>query len=134
MAFDATFKVDDKSFRVLSFFYNSSRSYDRSGRPTSQLSGIRIEMTVESAPDTVFLHMWAYNNADVRTGTITFLRRDSMQKQAEIIFKDGYIVDISTNFKSSGAEPMTETFVVYANEIEYTSQGIQASNMMDWPG
>ncbi len=133
MSFQATFTVEDKTYDVISFNYNTKRDHDRSGRAVSLLSGLRIEMLIESSPNTVFLHLWASQNHDFKTGTITFMKRENFQKQTEIKFTEGYIVDINLNFENIGDHPMTERIVLFAKTVEYTSQGNQAIMDAEWP-
>ncbi len=133
MSFEATFTVEDKTFKVLSFHYQTSRDHDRTGRPTSALTGIKMELLLEHSPDCILLHQWAYTNYDVKNGKITFMRRDNFQKQTEVRFEDGYIVDISVSFTNSEQQPMTERIVICANKFEYESQGNLVINAMEWP-
>lgn len=134
MAFEAVFTIEDKTFKVVTFNYASGRDHDRMGRPTSQMYGFKIEITVEHSADCILLHEWAYKNHEVKNGKITFMKRDNnSQKQTEIRFSDGYIVNIQTSFLNSGELPMTESFVICPGKIEYESQGKLTSYDMEWP-
>jgi hypothetical protein len=133
MAFEATLTIEDKTFRVFSFNYKASRDYERFGRPTSSLYGNKMEFIVEHSPDCILLHLWAYSNHEMKNGKITFMQRNSLQKQTEIRFTEGFIVSIQTSFNSEGEVPMTESFSICARSFEYESQGNLASYDMDWP-
>lgn len=133
MSFEATLTVDDKTFKVITFNYSSNRDHDRFGRPTSQLYGFRLELTIEHNPDCVQLHNWAYNNHEVRSGRITFMQRTSLQRQTEIRFSDGYIVKIGTSFTNEGELPMVEKLVICAGSFEYESQGNVTVYESGWP-
>jgi len=133
MSFQATLQIEDKTFNIISFKYASGRDHDRTGRVSSEMLGIRIDLLLEAKPETVLLHMWANTNYDVKSGTITFKQRNSDQKQAEFKFEEGYIVDIMLDFSNIGEAPLTERVVIYANKMEYSSQGFMAANEMFWP-
>lgn len=133
MPFEGTLTIEDKNYRVFSFKYSASRDHDRFGRPTSQLYGGRMEFVVEHSPDCVLLHSWAYNNHEMRNGRITFMQRNSMQRQTELRFSDGYITSIETSFSNDGDTPMTEKIIICANNFEYESMGNLALFEMEWP-
>ncbi len=133
MSFEATLTIEDKTFRVISFNYHTHRDHDKFGRPTSQLYGIKLELTVEHTPDCVLLHDWAYKNHEVKSGKITFMKRDNFQKQTEVTFNDGYIVSIGTSFVNSGELPMVEKMVICANKYEYASEGKVTMYESGWP-
>ena len=133
MAFEAILTIEDKTFRVFSFHYQSERDYDKFGRPTSLLYGCKMTFEVEHSPECILLHLWAYNNYEMKSGKITFMQRNSFQKQTEVRFSDGYIVNISTQFTSNGETPMIECFTICANKFEYESQGNLAIFDNEWP-
>ncbi len=133
MAFEAILTIDDKTFKVFSFNYQSGRDVDRFGRPTSLLYGCKMDFVVEHSPDCIILHHWAYSNHEMKSGKITFMARNSFQKQTEVRFTDGYVVKLATSFTSEGEVPMTEMFTICANKFEYESQGNLAAYENDWP-
>ena len=133
MAFEAILNIEDKTFKVISFDYVSIRDHDRLGRPTSVMYGFKFHLTVEHSPDCIMLHDWAYKNHEVKSGKITFMKRDSFQKQTEVRFSDGYIVSIETSFLNSGDQPMSESFIICPGKIEYESEGKLTSYDMGWP-
>lgn len=133
MAFDATLTIEDKTFRVLSFKYSANRDHDKFGRPTSELYGNVMEFVVEHTPQCVMLHQWANTNHDVKSGYITFLKRDSFQKLTELRFEEAHVVNIGVEFSNSGSTPMIETFTICARKYEYESGGILTSHDMEWP-
>lgn len=132
MSFEATLKIEDKSFKVINFNYYTHRDHDKFGRPTSELYGIKLELTIEHSPDCVLLHDWAYKNHEVKSGKITFMKRDNFQKQTEVKFSDGYIVNIGTSFVNSGEQPMVERVVICAGKYEYESEGKQTMYEANW--
>ncbi len=133
MSFEATLVIDEKKFKVIKLDYYTKRDHDRFGRPTSQLHGLMLEITVEHNPDCVLLHDWAYKNHEVKSGTVTFMKRDNFQKQTELKFSDGYIVSIRTTFVNSGELPMAEHIVISSNTYEYESEGKQTVYNGGWP-
>lgn len=133
MSFQGTLTIEDSTFNVISFEYKAHRDHDRTGRPTSRLHGFRMEIVVEHAPACMFLHEWAYRNHEVHNGRVTFSRRDSLQRQTEIRFSDGYIVSIGTFFTGEGENPMIEKIVICANTFEYETDGHLTMYHGDWP-
>ncbi len=133
MAFNATFTIEDKVFRVLSFDYQAMRDKDRTGRPTSVLYGANIKLVIEHSPDCILLHHWAYTNHEMKSGKITFMQRDNFQKLTEVRFSDGYIFSIGTSFKESGDQPMIEELTICAGKFEYESKGNMTMVDLEWP-
>jgi len=58
-----------------------------------------------------------FNNFEMRSGSIAFLKRDTEATAKELNFVDAYAVKYKENFDSTGKNPMTETLTISAREI-----------------
>lgn len=124
MSFNATLKIEDKTFRVFSFDYSAYRDMDRFGRPTSIIYGVKMIIEIEHKPDCIMLHDWAYKNYEVKGGSVIFMKRDSsFQRDTEFKFKEAYISKISLFFSNNGDQPMTQQLEIVSSYIEIESEG-----------
>ena len=116
MSFKAKLKVGGNEYNVLSTSYGLHQETDATGRPSSITRGGMITITVESTADTS-LSDWMFNNFELRSGSIVFLKRDTEATAKELKFNDAYAVKYKENFDATGANPMTETLTVSARQI-----------------
>ncbi|WP_346882968.1 type VI secretion system tube protein TssD [uncultured Algibacter sp.] len=116
MSFKAKLKVGGKEFNVLNCNYGLHQETDATGRPSSITRGGKINLTVESTPDTS-LSDWMFNNFERRDGSIVFLKRDTEATAKELKFSEGYMVKYNENFDASGSNPMSESFTISAKGI-----------------
>ena len=75
-----------------------------------------ITIEVESTADTS-LSDWMFNNFEMRSGSIAFLKRDNAATAKELNFTDAYAVKYRENFDATGKNPMSETITISAREI-----------------
>ena len=119
MAFSARLDMDPlKNVRVVDFSYSMSRDYDPTGRPSGNVRGGVIQITVESSgkPDLV---AWMVDPFKTKSGTIKI--EDETQAGAslkEIKFEDAYIVQYSESFHWQGGDNMMESFTLTAKKID----------------
>jgi len=116
MSFKAKMKVADKEYNVLNCSYGLHQECDATGRPSSVTRGGMITIEVESTADTS-LSDWMFNNFELKSGSITFLKRDTDASAKELKFTDAYAVKYFENFDSEGKRPMTEKITISAREI-----------------
>lgn len=116
MSFKAKLKVGGKEYNVLSTNYGLSQETDATGRPSSVTRGGMITIEVESTSDTS-LSDWMFNNFEMRSGSIVFLKRDTEATSKELNFTDAYAVKYVENFDNVGKNPMTEKLTISAREI-----------------
>ena len=128
MSFKAKLSVGGKDLNVVKCSYELIQEVDNTGRPSSVTKGGQIHLTVESTGD-AFLWEWGCSNFDRKDGTITFLKRDSDAKLKEIKFKEAYLVNYKEVFDAFDNNPMYETIVISAHEIE--TGGGSVKN--EWP-
>ena len=117
MSFTSKFKVAGKERNILSVEYAMLQETDPTGRPTSVTRGGKIHLTVEGTGETD-LFEWMTNSFERKDGSIVFKKRDSDATLKELKFKEAYIVKYTENFDSTGENPLTESFVLSAKEIE----------------
>ncbi|MFD0862844.1 type VI secretion system tube protein TssD [Sungkyunkwania multivorans] len=116
MSFKAVLKVGGKDYNVLACNYGLHQETDATGRPSSITRGGKITIEVESTNDTG-LSDWMFNNFELRSGSIVFLKRDTEATSKELKFTDAYAVKYVENFDATGKNPMTETITLSAREI-----------------
>ncbi|MFD2561092.1 type VI secretion system tube protein TssD [Aquimarina rubra] len=116
MSFKAKLKVGGKEYNVLSCNYGLSQETDATGRPSSVTRGGMVTIEVESTADTS-LSDWMFNNFEMRSGSIVFLKRDTEATAKELKFTDAYAVKYVENFDNVGKNPMTERLTISAREI-----------------
>lgn len=116
MSFKAKLKVAGNEYNVLNCTYGLSQETDATGRPSSVTRGGMITIEVESTSDTS-LSDWMFNNFEMRSGSIVFLKRDTEATSKELNFTDAYAVKYNENFNSTGQNPMTEKITISAREI-----------------
>ena len=117
MSFTSKFKVAGKERNILSVEYAMLQETDPTGRPSSVTRGGKIHLTVEGTGETD-LFEWMTNSFERKDGSIVFKKRDSDATLKELKFKEAYIVKYTENFDSTGENPLTESFVLSAKEIE----------------
>ena len=118
MSFTSKFKTSSgKERNILSVEYAMLQETDPTGRPSSVTRGGKIHLTVEGTGETD-LFEWMTNSFERKDGSIVFKKRDSDAALKELKFKEAYIVKYTENFDSTGENPLTESFVLSAKEIE----------------
>ncbi len=117
MSFTSKFKVAGKERNILSVEYAMLQETDPTGRPSSVTRGGKIHLTVEGTGETD-LFEWMTNSFERKDGSIVFKKRDSDATLKELKFKEAYIVKYTENFEATGENPLTESFVLSAKEIE----------------
>jgi hypothetical protein len=119
MAFSARLDMDPlKGVRVVDFSYSLSRDYDPTGRPSGNVRGGVIQITVESTgkPDLI---AWMVDPFKVKSGVIKIEDETTAGSSLkEIKFEDAYIVQYSESFHWQGGDNMMESFTVSAKKID----------------
>ncbi|WP_025739945.1 type VI secretion system tube protein TssD [Aquimarina pacifica] len=116
MSFKAKLKVDGNEYNVLFSSYSLSQETDATGRPSSVTRGGMVTIKVESTSDSK-LSDWMFNNFEMKSGSIAYLKRDTDATSKELKFTDAYAVKYNETFDSTGKEPMVETITISAREI-----------------
>ncbi len=117
MAFNGHLEFDDKQYRLLKWNLRINQQTDRSGRPVSNPEGGRITALVESTSEIDFFE-WIASPDMVKSGKISFQRRDNTSSLKTFEFKDAYCIDYSEDFDSEGTSPMKIKVTLSAKKIK----------------
>jgi hypothetical protein len=116
MAFKATFSCDGKDYSILHCNYSMHQNVDANGRPSSDVRGGMIHVTVEANEDTS-LFQWMIDSHSFKEGKIVFYKRDSDSRMKELDFSEAACIEYSESFDSISASPMTISFTLSAARI-----------------
>jgi ABC-type uncharacterized transport system ATPase subunit len=117
MSFTAKLKLDEDDLNVLQCSYRFTQMVDATGRPTSIPHGGTIRMLVESNGKTA-LFDWMISITQLKSGKLTFFRRDSMSKLKVLEFIDAHCIDYFETFNHLGEDPMCIQLTISAREIK----------------
>lgn len=120
MAFRANLTFEGKEFDVLDCTYSFKRDIDLKGRPSSNVYGGNIVITLESTEDTTVLAQMV-NQFKPNSGTLIFNRGDEESKMKELSWNNGYVIDYKEELDVVGREPMKITFVISAENVKMES-------------
>lgn len=115
-SFKATFKVDGKSFDVVSSSYSFTQNTDERGRPASDVRKGLIKVTVVASDDDKLIG-WMIDPYKKTNGSITFEKIDQASTLKELKFEDGYCVSYEEDFDAVNAQAMTDTFTISARKL-----------------
>ncbi|PZP52276.1 MAG: hypothetical protein DI598_01115 [Pseudopedobacter saltans] len=116
MPFLAKLSVEDQTSNVLFCSFRFTQVTDEIGKPSTVPRGGSITLTVESTGN-VSLFDWMISPTQMKSGTITFYRRDAMSKLKELSFTDAHCVDYQETFNSTGEFPMQIDIVLSAKKL-----------------
>ena len=116
MAFRAKLQFEGKDYDVLDCNYSFRRDVDAKGRPSSNVYGGNVYVTVESTEDTKIIAQMV-NQFKPNSGTVTFNKGDEEAKLKEVKWENGYIIKYNEELDVVGREPMQISFVVSAEKI-----------------
>ena len=128
MAFKATFTLDGKTFNILSCHYALHQNVDTTGRPSSDVRGGTVSVTIESTDDNT-IYTWMTDSHAFKDGKITFYKRDQDSKMKEIEFKQAACIDYSESFDANSSSPMALSFTLSAKELSVGGD----SHANPWP-
>ena len=130
MSFSAKLTLNSEEINVLQCGYRFSQVTDNTGRPSAIPRGGTINLVVESN-GTTNLFDWMISPTQVKSGSVTFFRRDSMSKLKDLSFSDAYCVDYYEVYNHLGDHPMQIQLTISAhqlklNDSEFTNNWPQA--------
>ena len=128
MSFKARIKVAGKDLPILDAHYELSRNTDATGRPSEDVRGGKITITVESTGETPFFE-WMCNSFERKDGSIVFSKRDTDATMKELTFTEAYMVDYAESFNSVNAKPVIEKFTISAKTIKLGN----GEHKNEWP-
>jgi hypothetical protein len=116
MAFKAILTIDDKSFNVMACHYAFHQNIDPTGRPSSDVRGGTVSISIESSDDDT-IYTWMTDAHSFRTGKITFYKRDQDSKMKELEFKQAACIDYAESFDANSSNAMMTSFTISAQEL-----------------
>jgi hypothetical protein len=117
MSFIAKLKLEGEEMNVLHCGFRFTQVTDAIGKPSSIPHGGAINMVVESNSNND-LFDWMISPTQIKSGSITFFRRDSMSKLKTLEFTDAHCVDYYETFDHLGDNPMQIQMTISAREIK----------------
>ncbi|PQL91875.1 type VI secretion system tube protein TssD [Apibacter sp. wkB309] len=131
MSFRARLEVAGRKYNIVNVNYSLAQETDPTGRPSAQIRGGRIEITLRSTNETRFFE-WMTNSYEKKNGKVVFTKKDSNTPLKELNFTDGYVVKYKEKFDSLGLgrSSITETFTISAKAI---SMGL-GEHVNEWIG
>lgn len=128
MSFRAILKVDGEESKVLHCSYSFLKVTDSTGKPTSIPQGGMVTIRVESNGKTNF-YDWMISPTQVKSGDITFYRRDEMSKLKSLEFADAHCVAYNETFDHQGTHPMQVEIKLSARELKLNDSSFKNN----WP-
>ena len=128
MSFRAKLNFESKEYDVLKCHYNIQREVDSKGRPSSNLYGGKIHITVESTPDTTVMDKLS-TQFKPNTGSIEFKKGDEDAKMKELKWENGYIVGYNESIFIVGEFPMCTEIIISAQKITIGDANFE----QNWP-
>jgi hypothetical protein len=128
MSFRAILKVDGEDSKVLHCSYAFSQVTDATGKPTAIPQGGMITLKLESNGQTNF-YDWMISPTQVKSGDITFYRRDEMSKLKTLEFTDAHCVGYQETFDHLGEHPMQIEIKLSSRELKLNDSSFRNN----WP-
>lgn len=129
MAFKAKLSVNGKEYDVVNCNYTFSQGTGSDGRPTSDVRGGQLSISVLSSDDTS-LAEWMVSPTKTQDGEISFYKLDdSEQVMKKLKFTKAYCVSHGESFTNSGNTGMVESIVLSAQKLEVGN----AEHENEWP-
>jgi hypothetical protein len=114
MSFKGKMTVDGTDYNVMSCSYGLHQSVDGSGRPTSEVKAMDINVIVESSEDNSLME-WACDSYGKKDGSIVFNKIDQDQKLKQLDFTDGFVTSYAESF---GGDSMMMSVSISARVIK----------------
>jgi len=128
MAFKASLTVDGKTYNVLACHYSFNQNVDTTGRPSSDVRGGTVSLTIESTDDNAIFN-WMTDPHGFKDGKVTFFKRDQDSKMKDLEFKQAACINYSEAFDANSSSPMSLAFTLSAKEIVLNGD----SHKNPWP-
>lgn len=117
-SFLAKLFLDGETYTVLKCDYDFNKPTDSTTKPSGEVSGGKINLTIESRGNTGFLE-WIISPDREKDGIIIFYRRDSISKLMDIKFKKAYCIKFKEQFNADDNQPMRITFTLVARSLTF---------------
>jgi hypothetical protein len=116
MSFRANLNFEGKDYDVIKCHYSFEREVDSKGRPSSNIYGGKVNITVESTTDISLIEKMS-TQFKPNSGTITFKKGDEDAKMKELKWENGYIVGYKEGIVIVGDIPMATEFTISAQKL-----------------
>ena len=117
MSFIAKLKLEGEEVNVLQCSFRFSQATDATGKPIAIPRGGNIRILVES-DSTTDLFDWMISPTQVKSGSITFQRRDNKGKLKTIEFTDAHCVDYHEMYDHVGNHPLQIELMLSDRELK----------------
>lgn len=116
MSFRANLNFEGEDFDVIKCDYTIERDVDSKGRPSSNLYGGKVHITVESTSKISLFEKMA-SQFKPNSGTIAFKKDDEDSTMKELKWENGYIIGLEENMAITGETPMLITITISAQSL-----------------
>ena len=128
MAFRANLSYEGEEFDVIKCNFTLERDVDSKGRPSSNLYGARINVTVESTSKVSLFEKMA-SQFKPGSGTIAFKKDDEDATMKELKWENGYIINLEEGIHIVGEHPMLITMTISAQKFTFGDANLE----QNWP-
>lgn len=128
MSFVAKMSIDEEEMNVLHCNFRFSQMVDSMGKVSSRPYGGKVNVTVESTGNNL-LFDWMIGHTQIKSGKITFFRRDTSSKLKTLEFIDAFCIDYFEEYDHQGDNPMQIQLCLSAKEIRLNN----SFYANDWP-
>jgi hypothetical protein len=128
-SFKSTLDLEGENYAVLKCSYQFDKPVDTTTKPTGEVRGGRIKLTIESRGNTGLLD-WIIAPEKEKDGLITFYKRDAMSRLLEIQFKKAHCIQFKEKFNAIDTNPMRIALTISARTLKFNH--LEFHN--DWVG
>ena len=128
MAFKTKIQIKEKEYDVLDCTYSFRRNVDVKGRPSSNVYGGNIFVTIESNDDTNIAAQLMVEDKPF-DGSVTFHKGGEPTTMQKLSWENGYIVNLNETVDVTDKEPMQTHFEIRAEKLTLGSETIDHK----WP-
>jgi hypothetical protein len=128
MAFRAELQYEGDTFDVIRCNYTLKREVDSKGRPSTNLYGALLHITVESTTKVALFEKMA-SQFKPNSGTISFKKDDEDATLKELKWENGYIIKMEEGINIVGDHPMLIKFTISAQKFTFGEALLE----QNWP-
>jgi len=124
MSIQAKLIIDDLEVNVLKFHFSYNKQSDTNGNPTNKTVFNGITLVIE-ARKALNLADWAISQNQTKQFELHILPRILGAKTRKMMFYDGHLLGLKSNFSASGAAPMTETLSISCGGVKDSNSSLE---------
>jgi len=129
MSFISKLIVDTNEHVLLNCEYEFVQPLDATGKPSGKPVGGELNMLIEADGTTDLLH-WMLLPTQLKSGSVTFYKRDAMARMQAIQFTDAICCSYSEEFHSHNDTPMHIQLSIAAKAMQIEDVAYQSN----WAG